>query len=137
LNRYESAIFTCRRFAFGQSTYDKVLANYSTPMTFDEYMLLSKEDQSSIEHIVEERTVGRLMIKDSMNEQLRDHLVQTFSVNNDTCYPNTISDAGPSSARQIKKIIKNYRDSPGTLTRARFCLMMLNDWSSLSIIKPH
>jgi hypothetical protein len=37
---------------------------------------------------------------------------------------------------KLKKI-KNYKYSPGTLTRARFCLMMLNDWSSLSIIKPH
>jgi hypothetical protein len=32
---------------------------------------------------------------------------------------------GPSSARRIKKIIKNYEYSPGTLTRARFCLMKI------------
>jgi hypothetical protein len=31
---------------------------------------------------------------------------------------------GPSSARRNKKIIKNYEYSPGTLTRARFCLMI-------------
>jgi hypothetical protein len=75
LNQYELAIFTCGRFAFGQSTYDNVLANYSTPMTFDEYMLLSKEDQPLIDDIVKERTVGRLMIKNSMNERLRNYLI--------------------------------------------------------------
>jgi hypothetical protein len=44
---------------------------------------------------------------------------------------------GPSSVRRIEKIIKNYEYSPGTLTRARFCLMMLNDWSLSRIIKDH
>jgi hypothetical protein len=33
------------------------------------------------------------MIKNSLNKRLREYLVQTFSVNNNTCYPNTISDA--------------------------------------------
>jgi hypothetical protein len=32
--------------------------------------------------------------------------------------------SGPSSARRNKKIIKNYEYSPGTLTRARFFLMI-------------
>jgi hypothetical protein len=45
--------------------------------------------------------------------------------------------SGPSSARRIKKIVKNYEYSPGTLTRARFCLKMLNDEKSLRIIKHH
>ena len=93
LNRYESAIFTCGKFAFGKSTYDYVLKNYSRPMTFAEYMLLSDDDQKPIDDIVKERTVGRLIIKNSLNEQLREYLVHTFSVNNNTCYPNTISDA--------------------------------------------
>jgi hypothetical protein len=43
---------------------------------------------------------------------------------------------GPSSARQIKKIIKNYKYSPGTLTRARFCLMMLNDLNRTPAMVP-
>jgi hypothetical protein len=93
LNRYESAVFTCGKFAFGKSAYDSVLATYSTPMTFAEYILLSDDDQKPIDEIVKERTVGRLIIKNSLNEQLREYLIHTFSVNNNTCYPNTISDA--------------------------------------------
>jgi hypothetical protein len=88
-----SAIFTCGKFAFGRSTYDSVLANYLRPMTFAEYIVLSDDDQKPFDEIVKERTVGRLIIKNSLNEQLREYLVHTFSVNNNTCYPNTISDA--------------------------------------------
>jgi hypothetical protein len=93
LSRYESAIFTCGKFAFGQSTYDTVLNNYSTPMTFAEYMLLPANDQIPIDDIVKERIVARLIIKNSLNEQLKEYLVKTFSVNNNTCYPNNRSDA--------------------------------------------
>jgi hypothetical protein len=93
LNRYESAIFTCGKFAFGQAIYDKVLANYSTPMTFAEYLSKPLVEQEPIDEIVKERTVGRLIIKNSLNEQLREYLIHTYSVNNNTCYPNTISDA--------------------------------------------
>jgi hypothetical protein len=62
LNHYESAIFTCGKFAFGQSVYDSVLTNYSTLMTFAEYMLLIADGQAPIDNIVKERTVGWLMI---------------------------------------------------------------------------
>jgi hypothetical protein len=37
LDRYGSAIFTSGKFTFGQSVYDKVLANHSTLMSFKEY----------------------------------------------------------------------------------------------------
>jgi hypothetical protein len=84
LSRYESAIFTCGKFAFGRSTYDVVLSKYSTPMTFAEFILLSDDDQAPIDEIVKERTVGRLLIKNSQNKRLREYLVQTFSVNNNT-----------------------------------------------------
>jgi hypothetical protein len=93
LSRYESAIFTYGKFAFGQAAYDTVLSKYSTPMTFAEYILLSESDQEPIDDIVKERTVARLIIKNSLNEQLKQYFVQTFSVNNNTCYPNTRSDA--------------------------------------------
>jgi hypothetical protein len=93
LSRYESAIFTCGKFAFGQAAYDTVLSKYSTPMTFAEYMLLSESEQEPIDDIVKARTVARLTIKNSLNDQLKQYLVQTFSVNNNTCYPNTRSDA--------------------------------------------
>jgi hypothetical protein len=92
-DRYESAMFTCGKFSFGKSIYDTVLANYPTPMTFKEYMLLNDNEQSPIDDIVKERTVARLIIKNSLNERLREQLVQTYSVNNNTCYPNTISEA--------------------------------------------
>jgi hypothetical protein len=52
LDRYESAIFTCGKFIAGQCIYDKVLANYSTPMTFKEYLLLSDVEQDPIDNIV-------------------------------------------------------------------------------------
>ena len=93
LSRYESAIFTCGKFAFGQSTYDMVLKNVATPMTFAEYMVLTPEAQLPIDEVVKERIVARLIIKNSLNEQLKEYLIKTFSVNNTTCYPNTRSDA--------------------------------------------
>jgi hypothetical protein len=63
-------------------------------MTFAEYMLLlSANDQIPIDDIVKERIVARLTIKNSLNEQLKEYLVETFSVNNNTCYPNNRSDA--------------------------------------------
>jgi hypothetical protein len=47
-DRYDSAIFTCGKFAFGQSVYDKVLAKYSTPMTLRNilYYLMMTKSQS-------------------------------------------------------------------------------------------
>jgi hypothetical protein len=93
LNRYESEIFTCGKYASGRTVYDTVLLNYSIPMTFAEYILLSEDDQKPIDEIIKERTVARLIIKNSLNEQLREYLVHTYSVNNNSCYPNTISDA--------------------------------------------
>jgi hypothetical protein len=68
LDRYESAIFTCGKFIRGQSIYDKVLTNYSTPMTFKEYIVLSDADQEPIDAIVKERTVARLIIKNLLND---------------------------------------------------------------------
>jgi hypothetical protein len=65
LDRYESAIFTCGKFIAGQYIYDKVLANYSTPMTFKEYLVLSKAEQDPIDNIVKEMTVTRLIIMNS------------------------------------------------------------------------
>jgi hypothetical protein len=37
--------------------------------------------------------VARLIVKNSLNDQLRDHLIQTCSVSNSTCCPNTINEA--------------------------------------------
>jgi hypothetical protein len=62
-------------------------------MTFAEYMVLYVNDQIPIDDIVNERIVARLIIKNSLNEQLKKYLVKTFSVNNNTCYPNNRSDA--------------------------------------------
>jgi hypothetical protein len=93
LDRYESAIFTCGKFIFGQSIYDKVLKSYSTPMTFKEYLALSDNDQIPIDNIVKERIVARLIIKNSLNDNARQELAKTYSVNNHTCYPNSIGEA--------------------------------------------
>jgi hypothetical protein len=93
LDRYESAVFTCGKFIGGQHIYDKVLTNYSTPMTFKEYLLLSDAEQEPIDTIVKERTVARLIIKNSLNDDARAELLKTYSVNNNSCYPNTISEA--------------------------------------------
>jgi hypothetical protein len=93
LDRYESAIFTCGKFICGQSIYDKVLKSYSTPMTFKEYLLLSERKQVPMDTIVKERTVAKLIIKNSLNENARHELAKTYSVNNHTCYPNTVCEA--------------------------------------------
>jgi hypothetical protein len=78
LDRYESAIFTCGKFICGQ---------------FKEYLLLSKTEQVPIDTIVKERTVARLIIKNSLNENVRHELAKTYSANNHTCYPNTVCEA--------------------------------------------
>jgi hypothetical protein len=62
-------------------------------MTFKEYMLLSDIDQTPIDKIVKERTIARLIIKNSLHDGAREQLLETYSVNNSTCYPNTISEA--------------------------------------------
>jgi hypothetical protein len=74
LDRYGSATFTCGKFVFGQSVYEKVLSNCSTPLTFKEYLALSDDKQSTIDDIVSERTVAQLIVKNSSNDQLREHL---------------------------------------------------------------
>jgi hypothetical protein len=90
LDRYELAIFTCGKIIGGQSIYDKVLTNYSTPMTFKEYLALSDADQEPIDAIVKKRTVARIIIKNSLNDHAQAELVKTYYVNNNSCYPNTI-----------------------------------------------
>ena len=93
-DRYKSAIFTCGRFAFGQASFDKVLlSTLPTPITFSAYMVLKPEDQAPIDKLVEERTVARLIVKNSLNKRLKTHLMTTYSTAKDDCYPNTINDA--------------------------------------------
>jgi hypothetical protein len=62
-------------------------------MIFKEYLLLSDADQEPIDDIVKEMTVARLIIKNSLNDNARAELVKTYSVNNNSCYPNTVSEA--------------------------------------------
>ncbi|OEU23632.1 hypothetical protein FRACYDRAFT_233803 [Fragilariopsis cylindrus CCMP1102] len=93
MDRYESAVFTCGKFIVGQTIYDKVLSRYHTPCTFKEYHLLTEEKQAPIDDIVKDRTVARLIIKNSLNSKARAELVKTYSVNNSSCYPNTVSEA--------------------------------------------
>jgi hypothetical protein len=42
---------------------------------------------------VKERTVAGLIIKNSLNDNARHELAKTYSVNNHTCYPNTVCEA--------------------------------------------
>jgi hypothetical protein len=93
-DRYESALFTSGRFTIcGASAHEFVLKTYPpSPLTFIEYLQLQKEDQTPIDALVKERTVARLIVKSSLNDRLRDHLITAFSTGDD-CYPNTISDA--------------------------------------------
>jgi hypothetical protein len=93
VDRYGSAIFTCGKFVFGQMAYDKVLSDLSTPMTFAEYIKLPDSKQSPIDELVKQRTVARLIVKNSQNKRLKEHLVVAYSTTKDKCYPNTISDA--------------------------------------------
>jgi hypothetical protein len=62
-------------------------------MTFKEYVNLSETAQIPIDEIVKERTVARLIIKNSLNDQAREQLIETYSINNNACYPNTINKA--------------------------------------------
>jgi hypothetical protein len=63
-------------------------------MAFKEYLVLSDSDQEPIDAIiVKERTVARLIIKNSLNDDAQAELVEKYSINNNSCYPNTISEA--------------------------------------------
>jgi hypothetical protein len=55
---------------------------------------------------VKERTVARLIVKNSLNDRLRDHLITAFSTGDD-CYPNTINDA----LFLLSTFIKTKKDS--------------------------
>jgi hypothetical protein len=58
LDRHGSAIFTCGKFVFGQASYDKVLSNLPTPITFNDYLNLPTNKQSPIDDLVEQRTIA-------------------------------------------------------------------------------
>ncbi|OEU10829.1 hypothetical protein FRACYDRAFT_246701 [Fragilariopsis cylindrus CCMP1102] len=92
-DRYKSAIFTCGKFAFGEVSLEKVLSALPTPTTFTAYLALKPADQVPIDKLVEERTVARLIVKNSLNKNLKTHLMTTYSTAAGDCYPNTISDA--------------------------------------------
>jgi hypothetical protein len=55
-------------------------------------MKLSNKDQIPIDKLVEEQTVARLIIKNSLNDKLRAHLITVIATDDD-CYPNSINDA--------------------------------------------
>jgi hypothetical protein len=98
-DRYGSAIFTSGKFAFGINLYEKVLKTYpnpsggSTPLTLIEYLKLTQDKQSPIDDLVKERTVAKLIVKNSLNNKLREHLVTAYSTGDNDCYPITVSDA--------------------------------------------
>jgi hypothetical protein len=96
-DRCGSALFTIGKYAIcGSSVHEKVLETYTTstgsPMSFDEYLKLSAKEQIPIDNVAKERTIARLIVKNSINDKLRAHLV-TVNATGDDCYPNTISDA--------------------------------------------
>jgi hypothetical protein len=93
VDQYGSAIFTCGKFVFGQMAYGKVLSDLSNPMTFAEYIQLPESKQSPIDELVKQRTVAQLIVKNSSNKRLKEHLITAYSTTKDECYPNTISDA--------------------------------------------
>jgi hypothetical protein len=70
LDQYGSATFTCGKFTFGQIVYDKVLSKLKPPITFTEYIKLPAIEQSSINVLAEQRTVARLIVKNSSNKRL-------------------------------------------------------------------
>jgi hypothetical protein len=118
--RYKSAIFTCGRFAFGQASFDKVLlSTLPTPITFSAYMVLKPEDQAPIDKLVEERTVARLIVKNSLNKRLKTHLMTTYSTAKGDCYPNTINDAlallstfaGPAKNTPTEDAVVSYHEA--------------------------
>jgi hypothetical protein len=96
-DRYGSAVFTSGKFTFGLNIYEKVLSTYptssSSPLTFIQYLQLPIEEQTPIDDLVKERTVAKLIVKNSLNIKLREHLVTAYSTGDSNCYPITISDA--------------------------------------------
>jgi hypothetical protein len=110
-DRYDSALFTSGQFAIcGVLSYENVLKAYpstsGSPLTFVEYLQLPKDDRVPIDTLVKERTVARLIVKNSLNDRLRDHLITAFSTGDD-CYPNTINDA----LSLLSTFIKTKKDS--------------------------
>jgi hypothetical protein len=93
LDQYGSAIFTCGKSTLGQAVYDKVLSKIKPPITFEKYMKLPAIKHTPIDDLVEQRTVARLIVKNSLNKRLKQHLVTTHSTTKEECYPGTISDA--------------------------------------------
>jgi hypothetical protein len=102
---------TSGQFAIcGVSSCENVLKTYPSasgnPLTFVEYLQLPNDDRVPIDTLVKERTVARLIVKNSLNDRLRDHLITAFSTGDD-CYPNTINDA----LSLLSTSIKTKKDS--------------------------
>jgi hypothetical protein len=77
-----------------RAVYDKILSNYgSGNTTLIDYLQLPEDKQRPIDDLVKERTVARLIVKNSINKRLKQHLINSYSTSNDECYPNTINDA--------------------------------------------
>jgi hypothetical protein len=57
-------------------------------MSFKEYLALADIEQSPIDDIVRDQIVARLIIKNSLNDRVREQLlVEIFSVNNNGGFP--------------------------------------------------
>jgi hypothetical protein len=119
-DRYKSAIFTCGKFAFGQASFDKVLqSTLPAPVTLDAYLKLTPEDQAPYDKLVEERIVARLIVKNSLNKNLKAHLMTTYSTAKGDCYPNTINDAlallstfaGPAKNAPTEDAVVSYHEA--------------------------
>jgi hypothetical protein len=80
----------------------------SPPITFTEYLQLSADDQPPIDHVLKERTVARLIVKNSLNNRLHEHLMTSYSTTKDDCYPNTISD----TLLLLSTFVKQSKDVP-------------------------
>jgi hypothetical protein len=61
-------------------------------MTLVDYLQLPGDKQKPIDNLVKERTVARIIVKNSLNKRLKRHLINSYSTSNDECYPNTIND---------------------------------------------
>jgi hypothetical protein len=62
-------------------------------MSFMEYLKLPGDKQSPIDDLLREIIIARLIVKDSLNNRLRDHLMTSYSTTKGYCYPSTINDA--------------------------------------------
>ena len=79
-------------FALGIKGWNHVLRTHPTPQTIPEYANLTIPEQAPYKVLAKGQILGRLIIRNSLNNLFRKMLEESYSINITLCYPNNKGD---------------------------------------------